>query len=49
MLPHSVVNLTDQHASMEKRFKETEAYAKATTIDYTDGGRNADDRKMLQS
>ena len=34
---------------MKKRFEETDAFNQATNIDYTDGVRNADDRKQLQS
>ena len=34
---------------MKKRSHEAAAHSQATTIDYTDGGRNADDRKIMQS
>ena len=34
---------------MKKQSHEAAAHSQATTIDYTDGGRNADDRKIMQS
>ena len=49
VLPHSLHTVAEQDQSMKKRFDETDAFNQATTIDYTDGGRNADDRKQLQS
>jgi len=45
VLPHSLHTVAEQDQSMKKRFEETDAFNQATTIDYTDGGRNADDRK----
>lgn len=49
VLPHSLNTLSEQNASMEKRFQETDQFAKAASIDYTDDGRNADHRKQLLS
>ena len=34
---------------MKKRSDEAETFSQATAIDYTDGGRNEDERKLLQS
>ena len=49
VLPHSTQSMSEQDRVMSKRCEEADAFCQATGIDYTDGGRNADDRKQLQS
>ena len=47
VLPHSLHTVGEQDLSMKKRALETEAFCTSTQIDFTDGGRNADDRKHM--
>jgi len=49
VLPHSLNSLSHQDAVSKKRFEETDAFCQATMLDFTDGGRNVDERKVMQS
>ena len=47
VMPHSLHSLSQQDEVSRHLFEEGDAYCQATLIDYTDGGRNVDERKTL--
>lgn len=48
-MPHSLQTMSAQDKLSSQRYEESKLFCQATMIDYTDGGRNEDERKQLLS